>query len=139
RTSFAITEGGLAPNAIKFNKPVLDESIHIPTFWKFVLSVHGEWAMVKPYGGSTLTDIVDELFRVGGSDTVRGYELGRVGVLEGGQVENVYNVEYKFPIAPDEHGRTLLQGVLFYDVGGSWNSGHDISYKISSNQLGLKQ
>lgn len=140
RTAFSITEGGLFPaNAIQFLKPALDHSIHIPTFWKFVLSIHGQWAEVKPYGKSGREDIVDELFRVGGSDTVRGYELGRVGVLDGGEIQNVYNVEYKFPIAPDEHGKTLLQGVLFYDVGGSWSQIKDISYKISSSHNGLKQ
>jgi outer membrane protein insertion porin family len=139
RTSLSVTEGGLGPHTIQFVKPVVDHSIHIPTFWKFVLSIHGQWGWVKPYGRSGLTDIVDDLFRVGGSDTVRGYELGQVGVLQGGQVANVYNVEYKFPIAPDEHGRTLLQGVFFYDVGGSWNSLSDIRYKISDDQLGLKQ
>jgi outer membrane protein insertion porin family len=139
RSSLAVTEGGLGPHTIKFYKPVVDHSIHIPTFWKFVLSIHGQWGMVKPYGNSGLTDIVDELFRVGGSDTVRGYEIGQVGVLTGGQVTNIYNVEYKFPIAPDEHGRTLLQGVFFYDIGGSWNTLGDIQYKVSNDQLGLKQ
>lgn len=139
RSSLSLTEGGLGPHTIQFFKPIVDHSIHIPTFWKFVLSIHGQWGVVKPYGDSGLSDIVDELFRVGGSDTVRGYELGQVGVITGGQVENVYNVEYKFPIAPDEHGKTLLQGVFFYDIGGSWDSVHDISYKISDDQLGLKQ
>lgn len=139
RTSVAVTQGGLGPHTIKFVRPVLDQGIHIPTFWKFVLSLHGEWGYVKPYGNSGLTDIVDELFRVGGSDTVRGYELGQVGALNGGQVSNVYNVEYKFPIAPDEHGRTLLQGVFFYDIGGSWNTLSDVSYRVSNDQLGLKQ
>jgi outer membrane protein insertion porin family len=140
RESASVTEGGLFPaNAIHFIKPVLDYSVHFPTFWKFVLSLHGQWAEVKPYGQSGEGDIVDELFRVGGSDTVRGYELGSVGVLQGGQVMNVYNIEYKFPIAPDEHGKTLLQGVLFYDVGGSWNSLGDINYRITSQHTGLKQ
>lgn len=140
RFSLSLTQGGLFPaQAIRFYKPGVDDSIHIPTFWKFVLSLHGQWALLKPYGKSGLDDIVDELFRVGGSDTVRGYDLGRVGVLTGGQVMNVYNVEYKFPIAPDEHGRTLLQGVFFYDIGGSWNNIGDVSYQINDSQRGLKQ
>lgn len=139
RTSLAVTEGGLFPaNAIRYYKPFVDHSIHVPTFWKFVLSFHGQFAWVKPYSHSSRTDIVDELFRVGGSETVRGYELGRVGVLDGAEIMNVYNVEYKFPIAPDEHGRTLLQGVLFYDVGGSWNSFDNIDYRIGTSHSGLK-
>jgi len=140
KLALGITEGGLFPaNAIKYYKPSVDASIHIPTFWKFVLSIHGQFAEIKPYGDSTLNDIVDELFRVGGSDTVRGYALGQVGVTTGGQVMNVYNVEYKFPIAPDEHGKTLLQGVFFYDIGGSWNSLQGVSYQINNSQLGLQQ
>jgi len=51
--------------------------VHIPTFWKFVLSLHGQWAYVKPYGQSDLTDIQAQLFHLGGSDTVRGYALAR--------------------------------------------------------------
>ncbi|MFA5974779.1 MAG: outer membrane protein assembly factor BamA [Elusimicrobiota bacterium] len=139
RNSFAVTEGGIFPaNAIRFYKPYIDQSIHIPTFWKFVLSLHGQFSWVRPYGDSTRSDIVDELYRVGGSETVRGYDLGHVGVLEGGEIMNVYNVEYKFPIAPDEHGRTLLQGVFFYDVGGSWNRFKDIDYRIGTSHAGLK-
>ena len=52
---------------------------------------------------------------------------------------NVYNVEYKFPIAPDERGKTLLQGVLFYDVGGDWNKFHEITYQTGSGAFNLKQ
>ena len=105
-----------------------------------MLSLHGQWSYVEPYGDSTLTDIQAQLFRLGGSDTVRGYALGAVGVSgltgnPGGQVSNVYNVEYKFPIAPDEHGKTLLQGVFFYDVGGDWDNFHEIHYKIGTRSV----
>ena len=113
--------------------------MHFPTFWKFVLSFHGNWAMVKPYGSSSLSDIDPELFRTGGADTVRGYELGNVGDRSGGQIQNVYNVEYKFPIAPDERGKTLLQGVLFYDVGGSWDQYSDVSLQNRIGQTNLRQ
>src|SRR5207248_1867339 len=34
RSSLAITEGGLGAHTIRFYKPVVDESVHIPTFWK---------------------------------------------------------------------------------------------------------
>jgi len=147
RTSLAITTGGLFPaNSIKYNKPIIDHSIHIPTFWKFVLSIHGQWAYIKPYGQSGLDDIVDDLFRVGGPDSIRGYRYGDVGIsslanneVPGGQVMNVYNVEYKFPIAPDEHGKTLLQGVFFYDIGGSWTQIRDVRYQIGDSPYGLKQ
>jgi outer membrane protein insertion porin family len=144
RSSLAIVEGGLVPaDSIKFYKPIVDSSIHIPTFWKFVLSLHGQWSYVKPYGDSTLTDIQTQLFHIGGSDTVRGYQLGAVGVSglpgnPGGQIMNVYNVEYKFPIAPDEHGKTLLQGVLFYDVGGDWDNFREIHYRIGTGPYGLR-
>jgi outer membrane protein insertion porin family len=144
RSSFAVIEGGLFPaNSVKFYKPIADASVHIPTFWKFVLSLHGQWAYVKPYGNSDLTDIQAQLFHLGGSDTVRGYALGAVGVSglpgnPGGQVMNLYNVEYKFPIAPDEHGKTLLQGVLFYDLGGDWDSFQQMSYRLGTGPTGLK-
>src|SRR5207245_6493229 len=92
---------------------------------------------------STLTDIQSQLFHLGGSETVRGYALGAVGVSglpgnPGGQVMNLYNVEYKFPIAPDEHGKTLLQGVFFYDLGGDWSNFQQVDYRIASGPLNLK-
>jgi len=145
RESLSIIEGGMVPaNSVKFYKPILDASIHIPTFWKFVLSLHGQWSYVEPYGESTLTDIQTQLFHVGGADTVRGYQLGGVGVSgltgnPGGQVMNVYNVEYKFPIAPDEHGKTLLQGVFFYDVGGDWDNFQEVSFKAGTGPYNLRQ
>jgi len=145
RESFSIIEGGLVPaNSVKFYKPILDASMHIPTFWKFVLSLHGQWSFIKPYGDSTLTDIQTQLYHVGGADTVRGYQLGAVGVSgingnPGGQVMNVYNVEYKFPIAPDEHGKTLLQGVLFYDIGGDWDNFNEITYRTGTGPYNLRQ
>jgi outer membrane protein insertion porin family len=145
RSSLAVIEGGAFPaNSVKFYKPILDESIHIPTFWKFVLSLHGQWSYIEPYGDSTLTDIQTQLFHLGGSDTVRGYSLGAVGVSgvpgnPGGQVMNLYNVEYKFPIAPDEHGKTLLQGVFFYDIGGDWENFQEVNYNTGSGPFNLKQ
>ena len=140
RESFGFTYGGLFPaQAVHYYKPVVDASIHFPTFWKFVLSFHANYAVVKPFGESTLSDVDPELFRTGGADTVRGYELGHVGYRNGAQIQNVYNVEYKFPIAPDEHGKTLLQGVLFYDIGGSWNEYGGIHYATGSSQTDLKQ
>ena len=51
---------------------------------------------------------------------------------------NLYNVEYKFPIAPDEHGKTLLQGVFFYDLGGDWSNFQQVDYRIASGPLNLK-
>ncbi len=144
RSSLAVIEGGFFPaNSVKFYKPIADASVHIPTFWKFVLSLHGQWAYVEPYGDSTLTDIQSQLFHLGGSDTVRGYALGAVGVSgipgdPGGQVMNMYNVEYKFPIAPDEHGKTLLQGVFFYDIGGDWHNFQEVNYKLGTSPFGLK-
>jgi outer membrane protein insertion porin family len=140
RESIGVTYGGLFPaQAVHYYKPILDFSVHFPTFWKFVLSFHANYAVVKPFSNSNLSDIDPELFRTGGADTVRGYELGHVGYRNGAQIQNVYNVEYKFPIAPDEHGKTLLQGVLFYDIGGSWNRYGGIHYVTGPDQTNLKQ
>lgn len=143
RSSLAVVEGGMFPDSVKFFKPTADASIHIPTFWKFVLSLHGQWSYVEPYGNSSITDIQSQLFHLGGSDTVRGYALGAVGVSgiegnPGGKVMNLYNIEYKFPIAPDERGKTLLQGVFFYDVGGDWDNFNEVHYKLGSGPFNLR-
>ncbi|MGC8867151.1 MAG: BamA/TamA family outer membrane protein, partial [Elusimicrobiales bacterium] len=61
----------------------------------------------------------------------------QVGPLEGGKVYYVSNFEFKFPLAREKK-RTVVQWAFFIDIGNSWRSFDDISFKIGSPQKYLK-
>lgn len=129
--------GGPLGGDINFIKPIARSSWYIPTFWKFVLSVNGSVGLVENFAPSTDVPIY-ERFYVGGADTVRGYQYRtEIGPAEGGKLMSVVNVEYKFPIA-QEKNRTILQGALFYDIGGSWRSGNDLNLTLGEGENNLK-
>lgn len=74
------------------------------------------------FNGGLLTGDADpsDYFRVGGSDTVRGYNyLGTDGkttmTYEDGSRAFSFNTEYRFDVAKG------LQGVLFVDAGRAWS------------------
>lgn len=61
-------------------------------------------------GGSDRSLPFEEEFRLGGAETVRGYQYGEMH----GDSMAMANVEYRFPIVK------LVQGVLFADFGNAW-------------------
>jgi outer membrane protein insertion porin family len=143
-SGLVLNEGAPVPdNAVEFFKPILDESVFIPVADPFVLSLHGQWAYIQPLGGASITDIQTQLFRVGGSDSVRGYSNGGVGVSgasgnPGAQIATVYNAECKFPIILDKYGRSFLQGVFFFDVGGDWDNFQEMKLRLGDGPFDLK-
>ncbi|MCK5219638.1 outer membrane protein assembly factor BamA, partial [bacterium] len=103
-----------------YMKYMLDSSYFLPLIWNFVLAFHGElgYANAFRFGVTGLTDVPpDERFRVGGTDTVRGYDegvFGRKYTGGGGLVELVTNIELHYPIIGP------LKGVAFFDAGNTW-------------------
>jgi len=61
---------------------------------------------------------LQEKYRVGGADTVRGYAYGEMQ----GEKKVVLNGEYRFKIAEAVHG------VLFVDAGNAWGTGEQIDF-----------
>jgi outer membrane protein insertion porin family len=140
RLKLAWTQGGLFPaNAVRYYRPEVEASGHIPLFWKTVLSLRTQWSLLNTYGKTQRHDVADQLFRLGGIDTVRGYNEGAVGAPQGGQLMNVYSAEFKFPLVPDQYGRTLLQGLFFYDIGSSWTRIGDLRYQTGNTDERLRQ
>jgi len=76
------------------------------------------WAFRVLAGVGTGTIPVNEKFRVGGAETVRGY---RYGAMQGDRML-VGQVEYRFPINQNIHG------AVFYDLGKAW-SGDEFNLK----------
>jgi outer membrane protein insertion porin family len=138
RSTLSVSEGIPFPGySVQFVQPSWEESWYQPIFWKSVLALHGTASFIDPYGGASLTDIETHLYHLGGADTVRGYDVAAVGVSgqpgnPGGKVENFYNAEMRFPLVLNPYGRSLIQGVAFYDIGGDWDNVHEISYRPGS-------
>lgn len=87
------------------------------------------------FNGGVLTGDADpsDYFRVGGSDTVRGYNyLGPDGkttrIYEDGNRAFSFNTEYRFDVAKG------LQAVLFVDAGRAWNENE--SFRWSDVKVG---
>jgi outer membrane protein insertion porin family len=129
--------GGPLGGDINFIKPIARSAWFFPTFWKFVLSVNAQVGLIENFSPSTDVPIYQR-FYVGGADTVRGYQYRtEIGPAEGGKEMFVMNVEYKFPIA-EEKKHTILQGAIFYDVGGAWRSGNDVNLTLGEGETNLK-
>jgi outer membrane translocation and assembly module TamA len=81
-----------------------------------VLALSTRFGIAAPYGG-TADLVIEDRFKAGGSTTVRGYKLDKVGPLDdggnprGGDLSIITNVEYRFPIY------RWLGGVVFFDAG----------------------
>jgi outer membrane protein insertion porin family len=133
--SFQIS-GGILGGDTDFVKTFISSSWFFQTFWRFVLACQLRYGVVSSFPPSTGVPIY-ERFYVGGADTVRGYDYrGEIGPREGGVIMLVSNVEYKFPIVM-EKGRTILQGAVFMDIGGSWRKG-DVNFTIGRGEDQLK-
>ncbi|MEN3013907.1 MAG: outer membrane protein assembly factor BamA [Endomicrobiia bacterium] len=135
RQSLLIQIAGWGPLSgdVKFYKPIFRSSLFIPTFWKFVLSFNLTLGYIEGIDNFNLDNVKYEKFYVGGAETVRGYGYRTLAPENGGRFMGVFNLEYKFPIV-QENNRTVLQGALFYDVGGAWNELEEIDLNIGATQ-----
>ena len=128
--------GGILGGDTDFVKTFASSSWFFQTFWRFVLAVQLRYGVVSSFPPSTGVPIY-ERFYVGGSDTVRGYDYrDEIGPREGGVTMFVSNLEYKFPIVMEKR-RTILQGAVFLDMGGSWRKG-DMNFTIGTRDNQLK-
>lgn len=131
--SLQIAGWGLLNGDVKYYKPIIRSSMFIPTFWKFVLSFQTVVGYIEGIEGYDLDKVKYEKFYVGGAETVRGYGYRMLAPENGGRIMFVFNTEYKFPIV-QENKRTVLQGAIFYDIGGAWNEFKDIKFSIGATK-----
>jgi outer membrane protein assembly factor BamA len=126
--------GGYLGGDKSFYKPILDSRAFFQTpvllgqDWMsaFVLGVHGRAGWAIPYSAGTgaangaddsATAVpTSELFFMGGTDTVRGYNERTLGAsqLGGGRFSLLGNIEYGFKPAPPVKLR------VFYDTGNAY-------------------
>ncbi|MBI4051891.1 MAG: outer membrane protein assembly factor BamA [Elusimicrobia bacterium] len=133
--------GGPLLGDVHFFRPGISNSWHIKTFsigeYPFVLSFSNRFGFVERFGHTQTVPVFERYF-MGGPDTIRGYNVtGQIGPAFGGKVYDVFNVEYKFPLAR-ERRRTIVQGAFFFDMGNSWDNLRSTSLKIGSRERQLK-
>jgi outer membrane protein insertion porin family len=130
--------GGILAGDNNFVKALLNHSRFYHLFWEFVLALNIDAGIVKPFDISAEVPLYEK-FKIGGAESVRGYRYnsGDIGPQDGGLYKLVYNIEYKFPII-QEKKQSILQGALFFDVGGAWNNRSDIDLSIGRDKYQMK-
>jgi outer membrane protein insertion porin family len=100
-----------------------------PFYWDTVFSVQGRWGYVEQRSGGKLP--VYEKFRLGGMNTVRGFEYGDISPVDpvtgdkvGGEKMMVYNIEFCFPLVKEQG----IVGVLFFDAGNVFTEDEDYTF-----------
>jgi outer membrane protein insertion porin family len=128
--------GGLLGGSIDFQKYRLDHRTYLKPVWRPVLMIRSRLGAVQPYkAGIPIPS--NETFRLGGTlfDYLRGYDdydvvpddniridsFGREVRFPGGNYMATFTAELQFPIADPLHG------LMFYDMGNTWNELDDIS------------
>lgn len=121
----------------RYARYVTENSLFIPAKWGTVLSLRGTVGHIQAVGGKTIS--IDELFYLGGINTIRGYNgrtvspyvannvvntdingissITPVITYVGGNTETFFNVDYSFPLLKDAG----LKGVLFFDAGYAYD------------------
>jgi outer membrane protein insertion porin family len=112
---------------VDFVKFRLEDSWFIPWPPPTVLAFSTRLGLAAPYGRSDAL-VIEDRFKAGGSTTVRGYKLDKVGPLDfagnpvGGNLQLLLNLEWRFPIY------RWLGGVTFFDAGAVTPEIKDFSF-----------
>ena len=116
---------------VNFNKIRAGSAWYFPLFWDTVFLVRGNWGYIEERSGGKLP--VYQKFRIGGINTVRGFEFGEIspqdetGEYIGGERMMYYNLEYRFPVLKEQG----IVGLVFYDCGNVWEESDSDSYSFS--------
>lgn len=104
--------------SIFFNRIRASYSTYIPV--KFTNFAEGAQALAFNIQAGTILGTVPpyEAFRIGGSNSVRGWDEGRIG---SGRSFAIVSAEYRFPVF------SILSGVLFAEYGTDLGSGSSVS------------
>ena len=103
---------------VNFNKIRLTSAWFFPLFWDTVFLARGNWGYIEERSGGKLP--VYQKFRIGGMNSVRGFEAGDIsprdpitGDFIGGTRMMYYNLEYRFPLLKEQG----ITGLVFFDCG----------------------
>ncbi len=105
----------------KYQKYTVEENYYIKAGHAQVFAIRGMYG----YGNGTIPEYSQ--YRIGGQNTVRGY---RDEQFRGNHMW-LGTLEYRFPVF------SKVQGALFTDFGGAWDSGWSPQHTYSSFGFGL--
>ena len=110
--------GGILQGDQSFNKYRARSEWYFPLFWKTVFMARGQAGYVKQRSDGEL--FVYQKFRIGGLDTVRGYDYASISPIDpvtgdriGGTKMMCYTGEYRFPVLKEQG----IIGLVFFDAG----------------------
>ena len=101
------------------------------------LAVGARWGSIWTFGGVTPVTALDELFKAGGTSTVRGYSeeslsaLSFYGVPLGGTQLLIFNGEVRFPLFK------WFRGVVFADAGNTFLRSPGVSLEDLALGMGV--
>ncbi|MBU1547813.1 MAG: outer membrane protein assembly factor BamA, partial [Proteobacteria bacterium] len=145
-TSYTIKHaGGLLGGDSAFTKYEASSSWHYPLWWETTFRIKGSIGYVIENEEKKLP--VYEKFYLGGLNTIRGFDSGKVSPLElntdgvtysriGGEKMWYSNVEWIFPIVKD----IGLKGLVFFDLGNVYTDSEtwDVADLRYSTGLGFR-
>ena len=121
--------GGFLSGDVYFNKYLARSAWYFPLFWKTVFLIQGRWGYVEQRSGGTLP--VYQKFRIGGINTLRGFDYASISPLDpvtgdriGGEKKMIYNVEYRFPLFKEQG----IFGLVFFDAGNVYTKDEDYTF-----------
>ena len=130
--------GGILGGDVYFDKYYARSAWFIPAWFGSAFMLQGRWGYIKEREGGKLP--VYQKFRLGGINTVRGYEYGDISPVDpvtgdkiGGEKMMVYNVEYRFPLVKDQG----VVGVLFYDAGNVFTKDESVTFSDIRQSAGV--
>lgn len=115
-------------NAVDFTRFDLTFRKFIPTFKKQALALRAEYGYLRSPELTSTTRFANQLYRVGGSYSVRGYD--DFYPFANGHAQAVYSIEYRHLFNQD------FVAYLFADTGYAANSGVDVINKLDRYQVG---
>ncbi len=143
---------------VAFNKILASTAWYFPLVWDTVFLVRGNWGYMEEKTGGKLP--VYQKFRLGGLNTVRGFEyqdisprdpvyykntdgtlfldsLGNPVIARedpvGGERMMYYNFEYRFPILKKQG----FTGLVFFDCGNVFRDNESYTFKDIKKSAGL--
>jgi outer membrane protein insertion porin family len=144
--------GGIMGGDFSFVKPAVNFTDYIPATKSSNFAVNVQFGMIRPYNSQHQRDAgqetipIFERFRIGGEQSVRGFNIGGIfpltkdnraffdanGALLGGDRFLVFNLEYVYQLAGP------LKIAAFFDTGNTWIEGQTMEVLKMRKSVGLE-
>ncbi len=110
--------GGFLGGRDRYIKHIWNISKFYPILDFFVFAAHFNFGVITPnIDGKSPVISAEDLFHLGGVETVRGWKYTDPQWINGGRARFYSNIELRFPIV-----KNYLWSVLFLDGGDMWSS-----------------